>query len=140
MVKAYGQGHFALVIVDAPPSITEVATLRAEGATAALLARGFELERVETHPEGPGEHQVTIPAGECVGLVVAGDVGLQDIDLVAVDGAGERVASDTGPAPWASIAPCADVETELSVEVVPYRGDGAVVLHWLRRRSAQEQP
>ncbi|MFT5358418.1 MAG: hypothetical protein ACI9KE_005656 [Polyangiales bacterium] len=138
MVKAYGQGHFALVIVDAPPSITDVATLRAEGATAALVARGFEQERVETHPHASVERQVRIPAGECVGLVVAGDADLEDIDLIAVDSEGERVASDTGRAPWASIAPCAgDEDLELTIELVPYRGDGAVVLHWLRRTSEE---
>lgn len=141
MVKGYGQGHFALVVVNAPAAIADVATLRAEGAEAALVARGFERERVENHPHASIERELRVPAGECIGLVVAGDAGLADIDLIAVDGEGERVASDTGPAPWASIAPCAqDEDLELSVELVPYRGDGPVVLHWLRHRPASEAP
>ena len=120
--------------MDGPEGVEDIASLRSGDAAAALTARGFAETTVERGVDSDAVRQITVPAGKCVGLVVAGDEGLADVDLVALEGAGERIASDTGPAPWASISWCAGDEAEsVRFEVIPYAGQGAVELRWMER-------
>lgn len=135
VVKGYGRGEYALAQVNAPASILDVATLRAETPAASLIARGYEdMGPLETLGTARASRAIDFGDASCVALVVAGDRGVEDIDLFVLDSNGTRVLSDTGPAPWARLAVCADEHPAAErFDIVPYRGEGEVVVRTLIR-------
>lgn len=133
-VKGYGRGSYSIAQLAAPPEIRDVASLRAEEPIASLIARGYHpVARERIRAERTIRRLPSFRG--CVALVVAGDAGVEDIDLVVLDAESQRVASDTGPAPWARVAVCDEEHpTASQFAIVPYRGEGEVVVQWLERR------
>lgn len=129
-VKAYGrEGSYALAVVRAPRSIDGIESLRLAEASAPFRARGYgarETFQVELEEGGRSSRAVGVPAGRCVALIAAGAEGLRDIDLRVLDIAGNALASDAAPQPFASASLCApaDASLTLTLEVVAYAGSG----------------
>lgn len=125
-VKAYGRGRYALARARAPEA-NDLAELRA------ATARAVDVE-------SPSRRRMSLEEGErarldvmgCIEAVVGGDDGVEDVDLQLVGPDGELLASDTGPAPWASIRHCPEegVPVSAALEVVVYRGRGEVLVEW----------
>ncbi len=133
MVKSYGEhAEYALAVLRAPRAISDLRELRLEEATASLRARGFApVEQLERSLE-EGERStidLEVPPQRCVAVAAAGDVSVEDVDVFLRTPAGDLVASESGPAPYASVMRCAGDEAEsLVAEVVMYRGSGAVLV------------
>lgn len=129
-VKAYGRdGTYALAVLRAPSGIDSLQALRLEEATAPYRARGYaERMRVSTTLEESGRirRQLTLDAGSCIAVVVAGADGVRDVDLFLRDMSDELSASDTGPAPHATVSRCAEHRETLSLEIVMQEGAGRV--------------
>jgi hypothetical protein len=129
-VKAYGrEGSYALAILRAPASIDDVVALRLAEAGAPFRARGYvsrEAFEVDLEEGARSVHVLSVPAGRCVAMIAAGAGGLRDVDLQVLDAAGNALASDSAPQPFASASACApeDASLTLSLEVVAYAGAG----------------
>ncbi len=131
-VKAYGRGRYALARLPAV-RMTDVAQVRLAAAAARKWGEASDV-RTERLVLDEGEHaRFALPAGRCVVAAVGGSASVEDADLVLRDGTNEPLASDTGPAPWATITWCADGDvqaTGLALEASLYRGSGEVLLQW----------
>lgn len=131
-VKAYGrEGSYALAVFRAPPAIRDVAALRLEEATHVQRARGYaEVERVHLSFEEGQEERRTfkLASGRCAALAVAGDDGIEDVDLFLRGEEGQLLASESGPAPWATVTRCANERESIALDIVAYRGAGDVTL------------
>jgi hypothetical protein len=90
--------------------------------------------------EGVAEERVSLVQGEpvavrppasqaCWRAVAVGGAGILDLDAFLRDD-GALVASDTGPAPWASVERCPAAGDEI-VELVAYRGEGQAIVRWV---------
>lgn len=124
-VKAYGRGRYALARARAPLA-HDLAELRV--ATARAVDAASPIQRRLTLEEGE-RARIEVPA--CVVAVAGGEEGVEDVDLQLVGPDGELLASDTGPASWASIRHCPeDGEVSVALEVVVYRGHGEVLVEW----------
>jgi hypothetical protein len=129
-VKAYGRdGRYALATVRAPETIQTLQGLRLEEATAPYRLRGY-VESISLATElaqgGRFTHPLVLAPQRCVALAAAGDDGVTDLDLFLRTGAGELVASESGPAPHAAVHRCTTTGEELSLEVAMYGGRGNV--------------
>jgi hypothetical protein len=133
-VKAYGrEGGYSLAIVRAESSIDSIEGLRSAEAQAPLRARGFvarDSSDVELTEGAPVTESISVARGRCLGVVVAGGVGVRDVDLVLSDASGATLASDTAPTPFASATTCASEAANLivSYEVVAFRGSGRAIV------------
>lgn len=130
-VKAYGRdAPYALTVMRAPEDIANVQALRLEEADAAYRARGYErrrVERVHMDHEDRVRRSFTLRSGQCAAMAVAGDEGVEDLDLfVRNASSGELVASESGPAPWVAVSRCSEEREPLEVEIVMSRGEGEV--------------
>lgn len=130
-VKSYGRrGTYALAVLPAPKTIGDVQTLRLEEASSGLRQRGFRMVDTLSTSLEVGERferGLLVPPGRCVAIVAAGDVGVEDLDVLLRDRESNLVASASGPEPYAAVHRCASEAPEaLRVEVVMYRGAGAV--------------
>jgi hypothetical protein len=134
-LKAYGRaGRYAVAVVPAPRSIRTARALRLDEARAALVDRGYRNASMRELALSEGEpHVVDFPvrAGMCAALIVAGDLGLADVDLFLRDDTSTLLARDSGPAPFASVSRCAETDEALRVEVLAYRGSGSVAVERL---------
>jgi hypothetical protein len=127
-VKGYGrEGSYALALLRAPAEIASVRALRLEEATARYRIDNYE-ERARVEATGALRRDLVVEAGTCAVVAAAGGEGVEDLDLFLRRG-DELVASDSGPAPFASVLRCAAEEDEqLTVELALYRGVGEVSL------------
>ncbi len=140
-VKAYGRdGAYALAVLRAPPAVDTLLGLRLEEASApfehrAYVARqSFEAEL----PEGQRlRRQLPHAAGECVAVIAAGDTGVVDLDLFLRDAADQLLTSDSGPAPHAAVARCAEAPEQLTLEVAMYGGTGRAAVRVLSQSGPQ---
>jgi len=134
-IKLYGHADsFALARLRAPDGVTHLREAR-------LLEAEREIAGEATVRRPPTVHRLdgaspvtlvqTVQAGQCVGFAAGGDAELEDLDLFLRSDAGELLASDTGPAPWASLRYCASEHMQLSLELVAYRGAGQCVVERL---------
>ncbi len=130
-VKAYGRrGTYALAVLRAPDPIRDVQGLRLEEAAAGLRERGYRaLETLESDLDTGEtfERTLQVRPGTCMAIAAAGDVGVEDLDVFLRGLDGALVASSSDPEPYAAVSRCAgDAPETLRVEVVMYRGAGAV--------------
>jgi hypothetical protein len=133
VVKAYGRrGTYALSQLVAPREITDVQALRLEEATARFSARGYRDVRRRDRQLDEGERSQTVEVllpRTCRAWAAAGDMGVEDVDLLLRSGDGQLVASSTGSEPYATVSRCSDDALEtLTLEVVAYRGRGSVTI------------
>jgi len=63
-----------------------------------------------------------------VGFAAGGDANVEDLDLFLRSEAGDLLASDTGPAPWAALRYCVAQDMGAVLELSAYRGSGDVVV------------
>jgi hypothetical protein len=137
LVKGYGhEGTYSLLVLRAPDEATTVQRLRLLEAAAAFVARGYRSEGVIEHLLTAGEAWTTtteVPASSCLMLTAAGGQALEDVDLFLRDEAGRVIASDTGPAAWASVSRCVDEPTRFELQILAYRGSGPVMIETFRR-------
>lgn len=132
-IKAYGRdGPYALAVLRAPDSIEDVQSLRLEEATASFRGRGYSKQMTLRTSLGEGERLARtfqLAAGRCMAFAAAGDQHVEDLDLFLRSRAGQLVASESGPAPWAAVSRCAEDAIEaLEMEVVLYGGEGEVAI------------
>lgn len=143
-VKGYGRdGTYALAVLRAPEGIDSLQALRLEEATAPYRSRGYrENLRVSTTLAQAGRfrRQVTLEAGQCLAVAAAGADGVHDVDLFLRDVQDELSASDSGPAPHAIVARCAERAETLTLEVVMYRGAGQVDVRVLASDAPRPAP
>jgi hypothetical protein len=129
-VKSYGRrGGYAIASIRAPEAITDVQTLRLEEAVSGLRERGYAVADTIDRAFDTGERfERTLSAreGTCTAIAVAGDVGVEDVDVFLRDVSGNLVASSTSPEPYAAAGRCSEIPETLRVEVVMYRGAGVV--------------
>jgi hypothetical protein len=134
-VKAYGlDGRYALAMVPAPRAITTDNALRLDEARAPLVARGYRVTQSSEVALAEGERRalpLSIAAGTCLAIAAAGDSSLRDVDLFLRDADGRLLASESGPAAYASVSRCAQAEEDLVIEVVAYQGAGTVTVEQL---------
>jgi len=129
-VKAYGRGRYALARLPAV-SLTDVAEARL--AAVATFDEAAPAARERLRLDEGEDARFALQAGRCIRAAAAGSASVEDVDLLLRDAAGEAVASDTGPAPWATVTYCAPEDTPprpLSLETRLYRGSGEVLLQW----------
>lgn len=134
-VKAYGlDGRYALAVVPAPRTVADDRTLRLDEARAPLALRGYRVVQSSEVVVVQGERRalpLSITAGHCAAVAVAGESSLRDVDLFLRDGDGRLLARESGPAAFASVSRCAQADEDLVVEVVAYQGGGAVTVEQL---------
>lgn len=131
-VKAYGRGRYALARLPAT-SLTDVAEVRLAAAAPRELSEAPDAHTARRTLDEGERAGVVLPPGRCAEAAVGGSASVADVDLVLRDEAGEPVASDTGPAPWATVAYCAEEDAPasgLTLETSLYRGSGEVLLRW----------
>ena len=128
-MKAYGRdGAYALAVLRAPDGIDSLHSLRLEEATAPYRSRGYvERMRVSTDLEESGRlrRQINLAPGSCIAAAAAGAEGARDVDLFLRDPSDELSASDSGPAPHATVSRCAEEREALTLEIVMYAGSGS---------------
>jgi len=132
-VKGYGhEGTYSLVMVRAPARISDLASLRLEQVAAPLYARGYTTGPLTTVGLEEGQKhamRLVIPRGRCAALAVAGDQGIDDLDVFLRDAVGTLLASDAGPTPYAAVSRCAtDAEQTVVAEIALYGGAGSVMI------------
>ena len=130
-VKSYGRRSvYALATLTAPDTIADVQTLRLEEAVAGLRERGYTPVDTVSQTLDHGERferTISLTPGRCTVIAVAGDLGVEDVDLFVHDVDGELIASSSSPEPYAAVNRCAPPEGEtLRFSVLMYRGAGAV--------------
>ncbi|MBK8169216.1 MAG: hypothetical protein IPK60_02590 [Sandaracinaceae bacterium] len=131
-VKSYGSSaSYDLMVLKAPNAIRDITALRLDESSASFRSRGY-VTTSESHLSlDEGEHQsrpVVIERAGCVAFAVAGEDGVDDVDMFLRDTEGRLVARESGPASYASVSGCTDGRETLTLEMVMYRGSGAVVL------------
>jgi hypothetical protein len=138
-VKVYGRdGTYALGLVRAPREVLDVRTLRLIEHTAEPRSRGYvvrEERSVELDEGGRSGEGTTLPPGRCLVVAAAGTEALRDVDLELRDADGRVLASDSGPAPHATLGWCAPSDgvepIALSWVAVAYAGQGSVTVQLL---------
>jgi hypothetical protein len=132
LVKAYGhEAPYVLFVLKAPPDVRVVRDMRLDEADGALRTRGYVRGRTLTLDLATGEKAVVplqVPAGGCIAMAAAGEARVEDLDLFLRSADGQLLASDAGPAPWGAVTRCAPSAESLSLELLMYRGAGAVVV------------
>ena len=142
-VKAYGRGRYVLARLAAPVDVLDLASLRIEPLRALEERRGLDVtihrERLDAEQPSSFFRTLPVPREGCVAVVAAGGRGIDDLDLLLRAEDGSMVASDTGPAPWATLRRCVSDDDvpptgswELDLRV--YRGAGPVLLEWMSDR------
>ena len=131
-VKLYGHaGPFALVSLRAPEGAHAVQEVRLMEAERELLARTPQRVARQVHEldeQDPLSLPQRLSAGTCVGFAAGGDATVEDLDLFLRSEAGDLLASDTGPAPWAALRYCVAQDMGAVLELSAYRGSGDVVV------------
>jgi hypothetical protein len=130
-VKAYGRrSAYALAMLRAPETIRDVQTLRLEEAVAGLRGRGYAPVDTLSQTLDAGDRfdrTISIRPDTCTAIAAAGDVGVEDLDVLLHDIGGDLLATSSGPEPYATVNRCAAAEGEtIQFSVVMYRGAGAV--------------
>ena len=134
-VKAYGlDGRYALAVVSAPRAIRAARALRLDEARAPFVDRGYRVAQSSEVVVAQGERRtmpLSIAAGTCAAVAVAGESSLRDVDLFLRDGDGRLLARESGPAAYAAVSRCAQIDEDLVLELVAYQGAGAVMIEQL---------
>ncbi|GAB4204342.1 MAG: hypothetical protein OHK0013_19180 [Sandaracinaceae bacterium] len=138
-VKVYGRdGTYALGLVRAPRDVTDVRTMRLVELSAEPRARGYverEQHALELGSGGREGRSTTLAPGRCLAIVAAGAESLRDVDLELRGADGRVLASDSGPAPHATLGWCAPEQAlgpvPLAWEAVAYAGEGSVTVRLL---------
>jgi hypothetical protein len=138
-VKVYGRdGTYALGLVRAPREVSDVRTLRLVELSAEPRSRGYtdrEEHTLELAASGRDGRSFMLAPGRCLVLAAAGAESLRDVDLELRDADGRVLASDSGPAPHATLGWCAPEDAiapvPLTWEVIAYRGSGSVTVRLL---------
>ncbi|MBX3249745.1 MAG: hypothetical protein KF901_21385 [Myxococcales bacterium] len=131
LVKAYGEGHYALATL-----LGEFPSLAALRLAASGLLDGTPLDEQWVEVVEGERATIAVPHADCLRVVAAGDHGVLDVDLLLRSG-DRLLSSDTGAAPWASLDRC-PLEPNLGpleLDVVGYRGEGRVILRWFGPRA-----
>lgn len=133
--KTYGTNSaYSVALLRAPTTIGNFMALGIDESTAAFRARGYRVAAENHLTLEEGERQtieVAIAGPACVALAVAGAGGIDDVDMFLKDAAGHLLASESGPEPYAAVSHCSERAQTLSLELVMYRGGGAIALERL---------